>query len=123
MQERFKKNKSEWMEDFLRAVSSRNILKQSLDPPDPSKPNEPLFTPRIFKQYTFETKVFSSKFRDQKGRLDLQNWYLPPIQTLFQQLPINQPAHAEQFKPLSSLIQQILLLQDYNSSLLRIAKT
>lgn len=111
------------MEDFFKAVSSRNILKQSLDPPDPSKPNEPLFTSRIFKQYTFETKVLSSKLRAQKGLLDLQNWFSRQILILYQQLPINRPARAGQFKPLSCRIRLILPLQDCNNSLPRIAKT
>lgn len=67
MQERFKKDKNTWMEDFFKVVSSRNILRQPLDPPDPSKPNESLFKSNNFKQYTFETKVTNRKFRAQKG--------------------------------------------------------
>lgn len=123
MQERFKKNKSEWMEDFLKAVSSRNILKQSLDPPDPSKPNEPLFTSRIFKQYTFETKVYQTKLRELKGLLDLQNWFSPRILTLYQQLLTNRHVHAEQFKHLYCLIRQILPSHDSRNFLPRTAKT
>ena len=41
--DKFKKNKQRWMEEFTQGVSKKMPLRQPLDPPDPSKPNFPLF--------------------------------------------------------------------------------